>query len=69
MRALLDAVDPGGERVARFAVHDATLDDVFLALTGRPAETNDDAKEAIHARHAHHVGPLACACRCVTSTR
>ena len=48
VRALLDAVDPGGERVARFAVHDATLDDVFLALTGRPAETNDDAKEAIH---------------------
>jgi len=48
VRALLDAVDPGGERVARFAVHDATLDDVFLALTGQPAETNDHAKEAVH---------------------
>jgi len=48
VRALLDAVDPDGDRVARFAVHDATLDDVFLALTGRPGETNDDAKETIH---------------------
>jgi ABC-2 type transport system ATP-binding protein len=48
VRALLDAVDPDGGRVARFAVHDATLDDVFLALTGHPAETNDDAKEIIH---------------------
>jgi ABC-2 type transport system ATP-binding protein len=48
VRALLDAIDPDGDRVARFAVHDATLDDVFLALTGRPAETNDDAKEIIH---------------------
>jgi ABC-2 type transport system ATP-binding protein len=35
VRALLDAIDPDGDRVARFAVHDATLDDVFLALTGR----------------------------------
>jgi ABC-2 type transport system ATP-binding protein len=48
VRALLDAIDPDGDRVARFAVHDATLDDVFLALTGRPAETSDDAKEIIH---------------------
>jgi ABC-2 type transport system ATP-binding protein len=48
VRALLDAIDPDGDRVARFAVHDATLDDVFLALTGRPAQTSDDAKEIIH---------------------
>ncbi len=48
VRALLAAVDPDGDRVTRFAVHDATLDDVFLALTGRPTETNDDAKEIIH---------------------
>jgi ABC-2 type transport system ATP-binding protein len=48
VRALLDAIDPDGDRVARFAVHDATLDDVFLALTGRPAETSDNAKEIIH---------------------
>ena len=48
VRALLDAVDPDGDRVARFAVHDATLDDVFLALTGRPIETSDDVEEVIH---------------------
>ncbi len=34
VRALLDEVDPGGDRVERFSVHTATLDDVFLALTG-----------------------------------
>jgi ABC-2 type transport system ATP-binding protein len=34
VRALLDEVDPGGEAVERFSVHTATLDDVFLALTG-----------------------------------
>jgi ABC-2 type transport system ATP-binding protein len=48
VRALLDAVDPDGARVARFAVHDATLDDVFLTLTGHPAETTDNVKETIH---------------------
>jgi ABC-2 type transport system ATP-binding protein len=37
VRALLEEVDPAGGRVARFAVHAATLDDVFLALTRRPA--------------------------------
>ena len=33
--------------VRRFAIHSATLDDVFLALTGRPADrpTNDNDKE------------------------
>ena len=34
VRALLDEVDPDRRAVARFAVHSATLDDVFLALTG-----------------------------------
>jgi ABC-2 type transport system ATP-binding protein len=37
VRALLDEVDPGRRAVRRFAVHSATLDDVFLALTGRTA--------------------------------
>jgi ABC-2 type transport system ATP-binding protein len=37
VRALLDEVDPTRRAVARFAVHSATLDDVFLTLTGRPA--------------------------------
>ena len=35
VRALLAELDPGGDRVARFALHTATLDEVFLALTGR----------------------------------
>jgi ABC-2 type transport system ATP-binding protein len=38
VRALLDELDPGRRVVARFAVHGATLDDVFLALTGHPTE-------------------------------
>jgi ABC-2 type transport system ATP-binding protein len=36
-RALLDAVDPERTAVASFAIHSATLDDVFLALTGHAA--------------------------------
>jgi ABC-2 type transport system ATP-binding protein len=42
VRALLDELDPLRDKVSRFAVHSATLDDVFLALTGyttRPEET------------------------------
>jgi ABC-2 type transport system ATP-binding protein len=38
IRALLDELDPGRRTVTRFAVHGATLDDVFLALTGHPTE-------------------------------
>ncbi|GAA3950253.1 daunorubicin resistance protein DrrA family ABC transporter ATP-binding protein [Streptomyces marokkonensis] len=34
VRELLDAVDPERVLVERFAVHGATLDDVFMALTG-----------------------------------
>jgi ABC-2 type transport system ATP-binding protein len=34
VRLLLDEVDPDRDRVRRFAVHDASLDVVFLALTG-----------------------------------
>ena len=34
VRALLDEIDPVGDAVERFSVHTATLDDVFLALTG-----------------------------------
>ena len=36
VRALLDDVDPDRRAVRTFAVHSATLDDVFLALTGHP---------------------------------
>jgi ABC-2 type transport system ATP-binding protein len=42
VRALLDELDPARRTVARFAVHGATLDDVFLALTGHPAETEKE---------------------------
>jgi ABC-2 type transport system ATP-binding protein len=38
IRWLLDELDPHGEAVARFAVRGATLDDVFLALTGHAAQ-------------------------------
>jgi ABC-2 type transport system ATP-binding protein len=41
VRALLDEIDPTHRSVDRFAVHGATLDDVFLALTGHPAEQPD----------------------------
>jgi ABC-2 type transport system ATP-binding protein len=34
VRDLLDELDPDRRAVRRFAVHSATLDDVFLALTG-----------------------------------
>lgn len=37
VRALLDEIDPYRRSVARFAVHSATLDDVFFALTGHAA--------------------------------
>ncbi|CAL9621556.1 ATP-binding cassette domain-containing protein [Streptomyces sp. enrichment culture] len=51
VRALLDEIDPERVAVDRFAVHGATLDDVFLALTGdrparsRAARTGHERKE------------------------
>jgi ABC-2 type transport system ATP-binding protein len=45
VRALLDEVDPARRAVDRFAVHSATLDDVFLALTGRPADRTEPEPE------------------------
>jgi ABC-2 type transport system ATP-binding protein len=39
VRALLDAADPDRSLVASFAVRGATLDDVFLTLTGHAKET------------------------------
>ena len=41
VRALLDAADPDRSLIASFAVRGATLDDVFLTLTGHPKETAD----------------------------
>ena len=50
VRALLDELDPGRSAVRSFSVHTATLDDVFLALTGRaqpgPATVSPDREAA-----------------------
>ena len=43
IRALLDELDPQGSRVARFSLVQASLDDVFMALTDRHLDTT--AKE------------------------
>ena len=42
VRALLDEVDPGGHAVESFSLHSATLDDVFLSLTGRTEKETAD---------------------------
>ena len=41
VRAVLDEVDPDHGAIASFAVHGATLDDVFMALTGHAAEERE----------------------------
>ncbi len=38
VRGVLDELDPGGRAVARCALRSATLDDVYLALTGHGAD-------------------------------
>jgi ABC-2 type transport system ATP-binding protein len=45
VRALLDEIDPDRLAVRRFAVHSVTLDDVFLALTGRATSHSQPDKE------------------------
>jgi ABC-2 type transport system ATP-binding protein len=45
VRALLDEVDPAHRAIRSFGLHTATLDDVFLALTGHTASTE---KETAH---------------------
>ncbi|HET6706765.1 ATP-binding cassette domain-containing protein [Amycolatopsis sp.] len=47
VRALLDALDPDRTAVHRFAVHSATLDDVFLALTGHATTTPDKERAGV----------------------
>jgi len=42
---VLDQLDPDRTAVASFAVHTATLDDVFLALTGT---TSTHERETAH---------------------
>jgi ABC-2 type transport system ATP-binding protein len=59
IRALLDEVDPQRGAVETFAVHTATLDDVFLALTGHaaggPGNTPETAPETETAREKENA--------------
>jgi ABC-2 type transport system ATP-binding protein len=41
VRSVLDELDPTRGAIDRFAVHSATLDDVFLALTGHTTEKKE----------------------------
>jgi ABC-2 type transport system ATP-binding protein len=41
VRAVLDELDPTRRAIDRFAVHSATLDDVFLALTGHTTDKKE----------------------------
>jgi ABC-2 type transport system ATP-binding protein len=43
VRTLLDELDPDGDQIASFDLHRATLDDVFLSLTGHRAATTEQA--------------------------
>jgi ABC-2 type transport system ATP-binding protein len=45
--AVLSALSEGGIEVAQFSVGDPSLDEVFLALTGRPAEETAKAEAEI----------------------
>jgi ABC-2 type transport system ATP-binding protein len=54
--ALLDEVDPKRELVERFELHEATLDDVFFALTGRHGAKTS---EASHLDRSREVGTNA----------
>ncbi len=47
VRSLLDDIDPSRTTIAHFRTRTASLDDVFLALTGRPAQ--ERPKEPAHA--------------------
>jgi ABC-2 type transport system ATP-binding protein len=46
VRAVLDEVDPQRRAVDKFALHTATLDDVFLALTGAPVASGAEERGA-----------------------
>jgi ABC-2 type transport system ATP-binding protein len=49
VRALLDELDPGRSAISSFSVHTATLDDVFLALTGPAAALGDHEEKTADA--------------------
>ncbi|MFF9733460.1 ATP-binding cassette domain-containing protein [Streptomyces albidoflavus] len=45
LRTLLDELDPGRDEITGFSVRRATLDDVFMALTGAPATETTGATD------------------------
>ena len=45
VRALLDEIDPRRRTLERFALHTATLDDVFMALTGDAAPSRKETSD------------------------
>jgi len=51
IRGVLDEIDPGGAEVASFVVHQATLDDVFLALTGHPLAPSSVTAATVEPAH------------------
>jgi ABC-2 type transport system ATP-binding protein len=48
VRALLDEVDPDRVSVESFTFQSATLDDVFLTLTGHPTDHAETEQETVH---------------------
>jgi ABC-2 type transport system ATP-binding protein len=46
VRGLLDVLDPQGSRVARFSLVQASLDDVFMALTDHHIDTESETADA-----------------------
>ncbi|OEU89298.1 ABC transporter [Streptomyces abyssalis] len=57
VRALLDEFDPSRDAVEYFSTHGATLDDVFIALTGRAAASGSGAESQVRGdtEEAAHV--------------
>jgi ABC-2 type transport system ATP-binding protein len=45
VRALLDELDPDRDQIAEFSVRTASLDDVFLTLTGHTATVESDSTD------------------------
>jgi len=55
VRDVLDEIDPDRTQISRFAVHAASLDDVFLALTGHPMTPSGPAAASHDAAAASTV--------------
>ena len=60
VRTLLDELDPERRAVARFAVTSASLDDVFLALTGHASAYRRDRRPPDRDRRPRPTGARQC---------